>query len=51
MYVKLLNKLKRRAKITYFKTSIDINKQKIKQLWKFLRQAVGKVNNKANFPS
>jgi hypothetical protein len=49
-YVKIFNKLKRRAKITYFKTSIDVNKQNVKQLWKILKQAIGKVNNKANLP-
>ena len=49
-YVKIFNKLKRRAKITYFKTSIDVNKQNAKELWKILKQAIGKVNNKANLP-
>jgi hypothetical protein len=49
-YVKIFNKLKGRAKITYFKTSIDVNKQNVKQLWKILKQAIGKVNNKANLP-
>jgi len=49
-YLKILNKLKRRAKITYFKTSIDENKHNTKQLWKILKQAIGKENNKSNFP-
>jgi hypothetical protein len=49
-YVKIFNKLKRRAKIIYFKTSIDENKHNTKQLWKILKQAIGKENNKSNFP-
>jgi len=47
---KIFNKLKRRAKIIYFKTSIDENKHNTKQLWKILKQAIGKENNKSNFP-
>ncbi|KAK2146436.1 hypothetical protein LSH36_608g00009 [Paralvinella palmiformis] len=47
---KLLNKLKRRAKITYFKSSIEVNKKNAKQLWNILKQAIDKVNKKANLP-
>ena len=49
-YCSLYRKLKRAAKILYFKTAIEENKHNIKQTWKIIKQAIGKVNNKSNFP-
>ena len=49
-YVNIFNKAKRKAKIIYYKTKLEENKQNSKQLWTVLKQAIGKGNNKSNFP-
>ena len=49
-YVKAFNKIKRKAKINYFKTILEENKSNTKQIWKVLKKAIGKENNKKNFP-
>ena len=46
--MKALNKIKRKAKINYFKTILEENNTK--QIWKVLKKAIGKENNKTNFP-
>ena len=48
-YVKAFNKIKRKAKINYFKTILEENKNNT-QIWKVLKKAIGKENNKKNFP-
>ena len=50
-YLKLFNKIKRKAKITYYKTIIEENKHNTKQIWKVLKKAIGKENNKASLPN
>ena len=49
-YMKTFNKLKRKAKTNYYRTSFEENKHNTKQLWKVLKKAIGKENNKLNFP-
>ena len=49
-YVNTFNKIKRKAKILYYKTELEANKHNSKQMWKVLRSAIGKENNKINFP-
>jgi len=49
-YVTLFNKLKRKVKISYYRTAIEDNRHNMKQMWKILNQAVNKKHNKANFP-
>ena len=46
----MLIKIKRKAKILYYKTELEANKHNSKQMWKVLRSAIGKENNKINFP-
>ena len=48
--MKAFNKIKRKAKINYFKTILEENKNNTKQIWKVLKKAIGKENNKKNFP-
>jgi hypothetical protein len=50
-YNNLFNKLKRAMKITYFETAIEENKFNIKKTWTILRQVIGKLNDKSNYPS
>jgi hypothetical protein len=50
-YLKLFNKIKRKAKITYYKTILEENKNNIKQIWKVLKKAIGKENDKINLPN
>ncbi len=38
-------------KITYFETAIEENKFNIKKTWTILRQVIGKLNDKSNYPS
>ena len=49
-YLKLFNKIKRKAKINYYKTILEQNKHNTKQIWKVLKKAIGKENNKASLP-
>ncbi|KAK2140384.1 hypothetical protein LSH36_1371g00005, partial [Paralvinella palmiformis] len=49
-YVNIFNKVKREAKIIYYKTTLEENKQNSNQFWKVLKQAIGKGNNQSNFP-
>ncbi len=49
-HLKLFQKAKRKAKITYYKNTFEENKYNTKETWKVLKQAIGKVNNKTNFP-
>ena len=49
-YNNMFNKLKRAMKIKYFSNSLEENKNNIKKTWIILRQAIGKLNNKSNFP-
>ena len=37
-------------KIQYYRTSLKENKHNIKKTWTILRQAIGKMSNKANLP-
>ena len=48
--MKAFNKLKRKAKINYFKTILEENKCNTKRIWKVLKKAIGKENNRTNFP-
>ena len=50
IYLKLFNKIKRKAIICYYKTVLDQNRHNTKQTWNILKKAIGKENNKANFP-
>ena len=50
-YLKLFNKIKRKAKITYYKTILEENKHNIKQTWKVLKKAIGKEHDKINLPN
>ena len=50
-YNDLFNKLKRIMKITYFKTAIEENELNTKKTWTILRQAIGKLNDKSNYPN
>ena len=49
-YVKEFNKLKRILKISYYKDSLESNKFDMKKTWNILKQAIGKSNDKSNFP-
>ena len=49
-HLNIFNKAKRRAKITYYKTVIEENKQNIKEMWKILNKAIGKENDKSGYP-
>ena len=49
-YVNTFNKIKRKAKILYYKTELEANKHNNKQMWKVLRSAIGKETNKISFP-
>ena len=46
----IFNTLKRAMKIQYYRTSLEENKHNIKKTWTILRQAIGKMSNKANLP-
>ena len=48
--MKAFNKIKRTAKINYFKTKLEENKNNTKQIWKVLKKAIGKENNKKTYP-
>ena len=50
-YNNIFNKLKRAMKITYFKISLEENKFNVKKTWAILRQAIGKLNDKSNYPN
>ena len=50
MYVRLFNKIKRKAKQNFYKSKLELNKSNMKQTWKILNQAIGKQNNKPKFP-
>ena len=50
IYLKLFNKIKRKARIFYYKTVLDQNRHNTKQTWNILKKAIGKENNNANFP-
>ncbi|KAK2139609.1 hypothetical protein LSH36_1693g00008, partial [Paralvinella palmiformis] len=47
-YLKLFNKIKRKAIITYYKTILEENKNNIKQIWKVLKKAIGRKKDKIN---
>jgi len=49
-YNKMYNTLKRAMKIRYFHNALDENKHDVKKTWTILRQAIGKINNKSNYP-
>ena len=38
-------------KATYYKNILEENKFNIKKIWSILKQAIGKTNNKSNFPN
>ena len=46
----LYNKLKRMSKINHYKDAFEENKHDIKQTWSILNKAIGKQQNKNNFP-
>ena len=50
IYVNMYNKLKREMKTTYFKNMLEANKHDMKNIWKTLKQAIGKSNDKRHFP-
>ena len=49
-YLKLFNKIKRKAKISYYKAMLEEHKHNSKQIWKLLKHAIGKENNTTNLP-
>jgi len=49
-YIKVFNKLKRILKISYYKDKLESNKFNMKNTWNILKQAMGKSNDKSNFP-
>jgi len=49
-YNSMFNRLKRATKINYFQNALDENKQNIRKTWSILRKAMGKLNNRTNFP-
>ena len=50
-YNNMYNKLKRKMKATYYKIKLDENRQNIKKTWSILKQALGKCNDKSNYPN
>jgi len=44
------NKLKKIMKQTYFQNMLNMNKFNMKKTWQILRKAIGKENNKVEFP-
>ena len=50
IYVKLFNKIKRKARICYYKNVLDQNRHSTKQTRNILKKAIGKETYKANFP-
>ena len=50
-YVNLYNKTKRAMKMRYFSEILDNNKHNMKKTWETLKMALGKLNDKTNFPS
>jgi len=50
-HLNLFNKIKRKAKIDYYKNILDENKQNSKVIWKILNKAIGSENDKSNFPT
>jgi len=50
-YNNIYNKLKRRMKATFYKIKLDENRQNIKKTWSILKQALGKCNDKSNYPN
>ena len=50
-YLNLYNKTKRAMKMRYFSEILDKNKHDMKKTWETLKMALGKINDKTNFPS
>ncbi len=50
-FINLYNRLKRKMKKNYYYDMIEANKRDIKNTWIILKQAMGKTNNKSNFPN
>ena len=48
---KIYNKLKRNMKLNYYKNVLNENRFNIKKTWSILRQAMGKTNDKSNYPN
>jgi hypothetical protein len=49
-YINIYNKLKRTVKIDYYKNMLNENKFNMKKTWTILKHAIGKSNDKSNFP-
>ncbi len=49
-YINQYNKLKRIMKRNYYQNIIEVNKHDVKKTWKTLKQVIGKMPNKSNFP-
>ena len=50
-YLKLFNKIKSKAKITYYKTILEGNNNNIKLIWNVLKKTIGKECDKINLPN
>ena len=50
-YLNLYNKTKHAMKMRYFSEILDKNKHDMKKTWETLKMALGKINDKTNFPS
>ena len=49
-YINIYNKLKRAMKTNYYRDKLELNKNNMKQTCSTLKEAIGKQNNKLNFP-
>jgi len=46
----LFNNAKRELKINYYSHLLELNKNNMKNTWSVLKQAIGKRNDKSNWP-
>jgi hypothetical protein len=49
-YLNLFNKAKRELKRNYYSHLLELNKNNMKNTWSVLKQAIGKQNDKSNWP-
>ena len=50
IYNNTFNKLKRKMKIFYYKSTLEEFKNDTKKCWTVLKQAIGKINDKSGYP-
>ena len=50
MFRDQFNKIKRKMKIDYFHNILETNKHNMKKTWQTLKNVIGKMNDKTNFP-